>query len=119
VPTAEGGGTNNKFACRVESKSPSDNTTFAPGTDFSVSWRVTNTGSEKWDSASADYRYVSGDKIHQTAIYDLNKSVNVGKSTDLTVAMKAPGNAGSFSTTWNIFIGKTSFCKMKLTIIVK
>ena len=123
IPTQDssgsGKGSQKAFTCRVESQSPADNTVFAPGADFDADWKITNTGSDIWDSSSADYRYISGDKIHKAPIYDFSKSVGVGKKTDIIVNMKAPGSPGTYSTTWKISIGKNKFCAMNLTIIVK
>ncbi len=118
-PTQDGSSSTSQYACRVDSKNPADDTVYAPGTNFEASWEVKNTGNGKWESDSADYRYVSGDKFHQASIYDFNKSVGVGKSTVLIASMKAPGSPGTYSTTWKIFIGKKSFCAMNITIIVK
>jgi hypothetical protein len=108
-----------QFACRVDSQSPADNSTFAPGTDFDAGWQVTNTGSSRWEATSADYRYISGDKIHKNKAYDFTKSVGAGKSTTIIVDMKAPNSPGTYSTTWMISVGKNRFCAMNLTIVVK
>ncbi|MBI5966023.1 MAG: hypothetical protein HY863_21290 [Chloroflexi bacterium] len=121
-PTQDGGSGNGggaQYACRIDSQSPADNAVFAPGADFDATWQVTNTGSDKWDVNSSDYRYISGDKIHKTSAYDFSKTVGVGKTTNIIVDMKAPGNSGTYSTTWKISIGKTKFCTMKLTIVVQ
>lgn len=121
-PTQEssgGSGSDSQYGCKILSQSPANNTTYAPGTSFNAAWEVKNTGNGKWDASSADYRYVSGDKIHQTAIYDFSESVGVGKSTLLLVSMKAPDTRGNYSTTWKIVIGKSKFCTMKLTITVQ
>jgi len=115
--SATGGGSS--FDCRVDSQSPADNTVYTPGTDFDAAWEITNTGNDRWDANSADYRYVSGDKIHQAEIYDFNKSVGAGKRTVIIVDMKAPASPGTYSTTWKIYIGKNKFCPMSVTIIVK
>ena len=118
-PTQEGSAGGAQFACRIDSQSPADNAVFAQGADFDAVWQVTNTGSNGWDATSADYRYVSGDKIHKTPAYDFSKTVGVGKTTNIIVDMKAPGSNGTYSTTWKISIGKTKFCTMKLTIVVR
>jgi len=108
-----------KYECRVDSQSPQDNHAFGPGDSFDAHWWVTNIGSDKWDSVSADYIYSSGDKIHKTAIYDLQKSIPSGKQAEIVVDMKAPNNPGTYTTTWTIRIGSNVFCPMDMTIIVK
>lgn len=112
------GSSGSKYDCRVESQSPVDNTGFTKGADFDMTWRVINTGTASWNSENADYRFASGDKIHKSSIYDLEKSVSPGGQTDIIVDMKAPADPGTYTTTWNITSGKSKFCSMRLTIIV-
>lgn len=124
TPTAEptrdvSSGGSSQFDCRINSQSPADNTVYAPGANFDAVWEVTNTGSERWDANSADYRYFNGDKIHEAPVYDFSKSVGVGKRTVIIVDMKAPASPGTYSTTWKISIGKNKFCSMSLTIVVQ
>jgi Ig-like domain from next to BRCA1 gene len=107
-----------KFACQVTSQTPANNSGITKGADFETRWQVTNIGKDTWDSDNADYRYVSGDKLHKAAIYDLNSSVSPGGKTEIVVAMKAPPDPGTYTTTWKITSGKTAFCTMTLTIIV-
>ncbi len=119
TPTLDTADSGAQFACRVDSKTPPDDTVFARGADFDAHWLVTNIGKNAWDSNNADYRYNSGDKLHKAPIYDLNKSVSPGRQTDIVVDMKAPDSTGTYTTTWKITSGKNTFCSMKLTIIVK
>lgn len=112
------GSTGAKYDCRIESQSPVDNIGLTKGADFDMTWRVINIGTDLWNSSNADYRYISGDKIHKASIYDLEKSVPVGGQTDIIVDMKAPSDAGTYTTAWNITVGKSRFCTMRLTIIV-
>lgn len=112
------GPANAEYACRVESQNPADGTGFAKGADFDAKWTVVNIGTNAWSSESSDYRYVSGDKFHQAAIYDLEKSVKPAGQIDIIVDMKAPANSGTYTTTWQITVGKNRFCNMKLTIVV-
>lgn len=116
TPTLEVSGS--QYACRVNSQTPADNSTFAQGANFDAHWVVTNIGTDAWDSDSADYRFSNGDRIHKASIYDFSKSVAPGKQTEIVVDMKAPDSAGTYTTTWKINIGKNKFCSMNLTIIV-
>ena len=118
TPTLDTSSSAPKYACRVESQKPADNTGITKGTDFDMTWHVINIGTETWSSDSTDYRYVGGDKLHKASIYDLNNSVAPGGKTDILVAMKAPSDPGTYTTTWNINVGKNRFCKMNLTILV-
>lgn len=112
------GSSGEQYECQVISQTPAENSTMPKGLPFEARWQVANIGTDVWDSDSADYRYSSGDKIHLTAVYDLNQSVSPGESTDIVVKMQAPTEPDTYSTRWKINIGKTQFCTMKLTIIV-
>jgi len=116
---SSGGGGGGDYDCDVLSQLPKNNTVFSPGVDFETRWQVSNTGTRIWNKDNIDYRYASGDKLHKQAIYDLSKDVPVGKLVDILVKMKSPADAGSYSTTWNLRLGKDAFCTMKLTIIVE
>lgn len=107
------------FACEIVSQFPPNEVIFGPGADFDTRWQVINTGREVWDRNSTDYRYVSGDKLHKHPLYDLSKTISPGGMADIIVDMVAPSAAGTYSTTWRIRVGKTEFCTMKLTIVVK
>ncbi len=107
-----------KFACQVDSQTPANNSGMAKGADFDARWQVTNIGKNAWSSENADYRYVSGDKMHKAAIYDLSRSVPPGGKTEIVVDMKAPSDPGTYTTTWKITSGKDRFCTMTLTIVV-
>ena len=78
-----------------------------------------NIGQKAWDRTQVDYRYTSGDKIHKVAIYDLSANVPKNGTTDIIVDMVAPKNAGTYSTTWNLYVGSKSFCNMTLRIVVQ
>jgi hypothetical protein len=118
TPTLDTSSTAPQFACRVDSQTPPDKSIFVQGSSFNASWLVTNIGTTTWDSNSSDYRYVKGDKIYLTPIYDFNKSVSQGQQISFNVGMRAPSSPGTYSTRWNISIGRNKFCQMNLTIIV-
>jgi len=120
TPTATSlpGSSGLKFDCQIVSRSPADGSHQAPKSDFTMVWTVRNAGTEVWDSDNADYRYKSGDKLHKTSVYDLESSVPSGGQTEIHVAMKTPGSAGSYSTAWVIKSGTAEFCRMTLTIQV-
>jgi hypothetical protein len=113
--SAAGGG---DYDCQILSQDPANDTKFSPNADFDGQWRVRNTGDRKWDENSADYRYASGDKFHQEGIYDFWKTVAPGEQITITVDMKAPKNAGTYTTRWEIRIGGNHFCRMEMTIEV-
>lgn len=109
-----------QYACELISQSPEDNSKLAPRLDFEVRWQVKNTGTETWSSNDIDYRYASGDKLHVDAgIYDLYKDVAPQEMADFIVKMRTPSDAGTYSTVWQVRVGKSAFCKLTLTISVK
>jgi hypothetical protein len=107
------------FVCRVISQAPADNAVLSRKEPFNAHWQVLNAGTFAWDSNSADYRYVSGDKLHKTSAADFNQSVPTGGVVDFVVPMQAPNDPGTYTTTWKIALGKERFCSMSITIIVK
>jgi hypothetical protein len=104
--------------CQVLSVDPANGSVILPSTAFVARWTIINVGKYAWPSDNTDYRYVSGNKIYTQPIYDFENSVPSGSTTVLTVNMKAPETAGSYSTSWRITIGKEQFCPMNLTITV-
>jgi len=107
------------YVCRIASQDPADNTVFSHGAPFKAHWQVVNTGTFSWDANNADYRYVSGDKMHKTGAFDFSQSVPTGGAIDFVIAMQAPDEAGTYTTTWKIALGKERFCPMRVTIVVK
>ncbi|MCC7118607.1 MAG: hypothetical protein IT310_08795 [Anaerolineales bacterium] len=111
-------GTNDKFGCSVLSSSPRNGFGFSPGIEFTVSWTLANTGREEWDSASADIRYISGDKLYVKSAYDLEKNVAPNEQYTVTVKMKAPMESGSYTTVWALRTNAAEYCRMSITIVV-
>jgi hypothetical protein len=78
-----------------------DDTKFLPGTSFSKTWRLMNSGSSTW---STDYKLVfaEGDQMGANNEYRFNVPVEPGKIIDMTVQMKAPDAAGTYKGYWKI-----------------
>lgn len=106
------------YDCKILAQTPVNDSGIPPGNIFDTHWQVLNTGSAVWNSNNIDYRFVGGERMYTTSIYDLNQSVAPGAEMDVVVTMKAPKDAGAYTTTWAFRMGKTEFCRMKLTIIV-
>ena len=115
-----GGATSNKtYACEIISITPANGTSFGSRVEFDAKWKVKNNGKSDWDKNSVDYIYLSGDKFHKVAAYDLGKTVTPGEIADIVVDMQAPKNPGTYTTTWTLRVGSDTFCKMSLTIAVQ
>jgi len=108
-----------EYDCQVISRIPENNSVISKSSAFEARWLVANIGKAGWDKNSADYRYFGGNKLHDGAIRDFESSVSPGGTIELVVSMKSPADAGTYSTTWKINIGKNQFCPMDLTIIVQ
>ena len=115
--TVPGAPTGKDYSCSITSVSPTSH--LAPRTDFDAKWVVKNTGTKGWDKDSFDYIYESGTKMHKKAAYDFPKNVGSGDSVTFTVDMISPKEPGSYQTFWILRKGKTKFCKMGITIVVK
>jgi hypothetical protein len=111
--------TGEPLSCRIDSQTPKDKTIYAPKANFTAHWQVVNNGTNVWDSNSADYRFAGGDQLHKQAIYDFPKTVLPGGSVELTVAMIAPPDPGTYTTRWQIAMGKDRFCTMGIRIVVQ
>lgn len=108
------------YQCSIEGVSPSAGTQYASEADFDATWTLLNTGLNTWDQDSIDVVYVKGDKIYKNAtIYDLPKTVKVGEKVSVIVDMRAPKDSGTYTTTWGLNKGGTTFCTFSIEIKVK
>jgi len=115
VPTTS----NESYACAVMITTPANGTTFSSRQSFDAVWQVKNIGKKEWDKNTVDYAYLSGDKFHKVAGYDLTTTVARGDTTLLDAAMQAPKNPGTYTTTWSLRVGTSTFCPVTLSITVK
>ena len=116
-----GGGTpgSKSYSCNVLGVTPANGTSFGNRTDFDAKWKVKNIGKRDWENNSVDYIYLTGDKFHKVAGYDLGKTVKIGETIELIADMIAPKNAGTYTTNWTLQAGSEAFCTLSLTIIVR
>lgn len=108
------------YDCQILSQIPANNTVFAQSSVFEARWLVANIGKSGWDSNNADYHYTGGSRLHQGGIVrDLESSVSPGNTIELVISMQSPAEAGTYSTSWKLNVGKNEFCPLDLTIIVE
>jgi len=117
TPTVESSG--QPFTCQIVSQSPKEGAAFASKASFETRVQIMNNGTNTWDSNSADFRYVGGEQIHKTAVFDLPKSVAPGGTVEFTIPMQAPADPGPYNTRWQIAMGKERFCTVTVKIVVK
>ena len=77
-----------------------DDTEVGPGETFTKTWRVRNDGSCAW---TPDYSiaFVSGDAMGGKTT-DLGQTVPVNQTVDVSVDLKAPLEAGTYTGNWTI-----------------
>jgi hypothetical protein len=85
----------------VADLSIADDTTFAPGTEFTKEWRLRNNGTCPW---STDYSvvFVGGDQMSAGDAYPLVRTVAPGQTLDVAVDMIAPADPGTYRGNWQI-----------------
>ncbi len=78
-----------------------DDTKFLPGTTFTKTWRLMNSGSSTWTN---DYKlvYAEGDQMGANTEYRIPIPVEPGKIIDMSIQMKAPDTAGNYKGYWKI-----------------
>lgn len=81
------------------SQSIADDTIFAPGEAFTMTWRLKNTGTSTW-TAGYLLRYYSGATFGAPKEVAIGQEVLPGGEIDISVHMKAPATPGSFRSDW-------------------
>ncbi|HNT56216.1 MAG TPA: NBR1-Ig-like domain-containing protein [Anaerolineaceae bacterium] len=82
------------------SQTPTDNTSFAPGADFSMTWRIKNTGTTTW-TTGYQLRYYAGSGGRMNAVdISFPREVKPQEEVDLTLTMKAPATGGTYDSIW-------------------
>ena len=78
-----------------------DNTTFAPGTSFTKTWRLRNVGSCTWSTAYAIV-FSGGDKMGAPDILPMPATVLPGNAIDISIPMVAPSTSGTYRGEWKL-----------------
>ena len=106
-------------SCTIQSVSPPPYTGYGKGGDFDSKWSVTNNSGTTWTTSSVDYKFLSGTKFYKKAdTYDLTTDVPNGSTVTIIVDSIAPSSSGTYTMTWGIVQGSTTYCKMSVTITV-
>lgn len=113
-----GGGSGATWSCQWISQTPANSTHYAPGTGFNANWTVKNNGDQTWVHTTVDIVFLSGTKTAPLTRYDTTADTGVGASYVMSVPMVAPPTNGTYSMTWALQAGTTTFCSVSLTIIV-
>ena len=80
---------------------PADNTEFAPGETFTVTWTIENTGTSTW---TTDYyvKFISDEQMDAADQVFLPYNVPPGTNVQVSVEFKAPSTAGEYKSTWSL-----------------
>jgi hypothetical protein len=81
------------------SQSIEDDTVFAPGQAFTITWRLKNVGTSTW-TAGYLLRFFSGSPFGAPKEIAIGQQVLPGGEIDIAIAMKAPAIPGSYRTDW-------------------
>jgi uncharacterized protein YraI len=92
--------------CVLVSQTPADGASYNPGTAFSVTWVLKNTGVNPWIMGEADVKFegaLNNVRLSQGYdVYDIPTTVNPGQSLTITGNGVAPSTSGSYGETWAI-----------------
>lgn len=77
-----------------------DNTEFPPGTAFTKTWRVRNSGTCAWETGTK-LVFISGDPLGGPAAVDVSP-VAPGSSSDVSVDLAAPAEPGAYRGNWQL-----------------
>lgn len=78
-----------------------DDTKMAPGTDFIKTWRLWNTGYCNWDTDMIIV-FDSGTLLAKTKEYYFDQVVPSGEMINVSLAMKAPEEPGTYQSNWRL-----------------
>jgi hypothetical protein len=76
-----------------------DNTHFAPGTPFTLVWRLQNVGTSTWTNKYV-LRFFGGNALGAPAEIAVDKDVLPNETIDFTIQMKAPNTPGEYTSSW-------------------
>jgi hypothetical protein len=88
-------------AAFVQDVSIPDNTEFLPGTSFTKTWRLQNTGTCTWTTGYA-LVFEGGDSFSGPAWQQLPGDVAPGATVDVSINMKAPASPGKYFSNWRM-----------------
>jgi len=81
------------------SQSIADDTVFAPGQTFTMTWTLKNSGTSTWTAAYL-LRYYSGNTFGATKEIAIGREVLPGGQIDISLQMTAPLIPGSYRSDW-------------------
>jgi hypothetical protein len=92
-----------------------DGTRFDARERFEKTWRVRNSGTCTWDGIELSFS--GGDQMTATDSVPI-KRTDSGEEIEISVAMRAPADDGSYSGIWSICYGDSCFYDLTVNIVV-
>jgi hypothetical protein len=106
-------------SCQLVAQSPANDTAYEPRARFNAEWTIRNTGSETWQSSNIDFFHSGGRDMHDSDIVDLPNNVRADAQVTLEVEMRAPGDSGTYTSTWTLGTRRDALCTVSVRIIVR
>ena len=85
-----------------------DGTDFSPGTSFTKTWRLKNSGTSTWTTAYT-LAFISGEKMGGPDRVNLTSTVQPGATIDISVNLVAPSTTGNFRGYWKLVNAEGKF----------
>jgi hypothetical protein len=106
--------------CYVIAETPLDNAEFQPNQEFTKNWTLKNNSGKAWQSSDSDFRFDTGTRMHTGPdVYDLARDVNHANTIDLSVRMRAPSTANTYTANWVLVSDSGTLCRFFVKIVVK
>ncbi len=77
-----------------------DDTVVTPGSDFTKTWTLQNTGTCTWNAAEYFLVFEDGEQMSADGSYPLLENVSPGEEVTLSLALVAPNLAGTYRGEW-------------------
>jgi hypothetical protein len=87
------------WAAYVKDITIPDGTNFAPGAQFTKTWRLQNIGTCAW-TQSYSLVFYSGDRMGGAAASNLSTTVYPGQNVDISINLSAPASEGNYRGYW-------------------
>jgi len=87
------------WAAFVKDVSVDDGSVFAPGEQFTKTWRLRNIGTCTW-TTSYGLVFMKGNNMNGVATTRMPANINPGQSVDISVDLTAPSSEGSYRGYW-------------------
>lgn len=100
------------------SQTIADDSVFAPGEAFTITWRLKNVGTSTWTETYM-LRFFSGNAFGAPVEVPLEQEVLPGATIDISLKMKAPALPGDYRTDWVLSTESRSNFKQPVFLKIK